>query len=298
MAWRGLHLTQAARLTLADGQLVVAREESVVRVSLEDVAWVVIDTPQVMLSTALISACMDAGIAIVTTDVRHTPSGLLLPFHRHHRQAHVAGVQLAASEPLKKRLWQRMVQAKIVNQGANLAVCSRAEAPLAEMAKLVASGDPENVEARAAREYWRRLFVGFVRENGADYRNGLLNYGYAVVRAVVARALVASGLLPCVGVHHDSASNAFNLADDLVEPFRPFVDRVVFSLSDDGRRSDGEASVADRQTLAGLPLTEVRLGREKLPLLAAVEQSADSLVRALEAGSAAALRLPAFAAGA
>ena len=292
MAWRGLHLTQAARPTLADGQLVVAREDSVVRVALEDVAWVVIDTPQVMLSTALISACMEAGIAIVTTDARHTPSGLLLPFHRHHRQAHVAGVQLAASEPLKKRLWQRMVQAKIVNQGANLAVCAREPAPLAEMAKLVASGDPENVEARAAREYWRRLFVGFVRENGADYRNGLLNYGYAV-----ARALVASGLLPCVGVHHDSVTNAFNLADDVVEPFRPFVDRLVFSLSDDGRRSEGEASVSDRQALAGLPLTEVRLGREKMTLLAAVEQSAESLVRALEAGSAAMLRLPAFAAG-
>jgi CRISPR-associated protein Cas1 len=191
MAWRGLHLTNAARLTLANGQFVVAREESVVRVALEDLAWVVIDTPQVMLSTALISACMEAGIAIMTTDARHTPSGLLLPFHRHHRQAHVARVRLAASEALKKRLWQRMVQAKIVNQAVNLMACSGAAAPLAKMAKLVGSGDPENVEARAAREYWRRLFVGFVRENAADYRNGLLNYGYAVVRAVVARALVA-----------------------------------------------------------------------------------------------------------
>jgi CRISPR-associated protein Cas1 len=298
MAWRGLHLTQAARLTLEDQQLVVAREAGEVRVALEDIGWMVIDTPMVSLTGALIAACMEAGIAIVTTDARHMPAGLLLPFHRHHRQAGVAAAQVAASGPLKKRLWQRIVQAKIGNQGAHLALRRGDASPLPEMAKLVGSGDPENVEARAAREYWKRLFPGFVREDEGDYRNGLLNYGYAVVRAVVARALVAAGLVPCIGLHHESAANAFNLADDVVEPFRPVVDAVAFELSEGGARREGRVSVADRQRLAGLPLRDVMLGKERMTLLAASEAVAASLVRALEAGNATVLRLPRFAGGA
>lgn len=294
MAWRGLHLTRAARLTLADNQLVVAQEAATIRVALEDIGWMVIDTPQVSLTTALISACMEAGIAIVTTDARHTPSGLLLPFHRHHRQAGVASVQLRASGPLTKRLWQRIVRAKIGNQAAHLVRIGREAAPLPEMAGLVGSGDAENIEARAAREYWRRLFPAFVRDDDTDFRNGLLNYGYAVVRAAVARAVVAAGLLPSVGLHHAGAANAFNLADDLVEPFRPFVDETVFGLSDGGIRKEGEATVADRQVLAGLPLREVTLGAERMTLLAASEAVAASLVRALEGGSPAVLRLPGF----
>lgn len=292
MAWRGLHLTRGARLTLADQQLVIAQEETALRVALEDIAWIVLDTPQVTLTTALISACMEAGCVIVTTDARHMPSGLVLPFHQHYRQAHIAALQLAATAPLKKRLWQRIVRAKISAQAACLVAQGGDAAPLLAMEKLVGSGDPENVEARAAREYWRRLFPDFVREDGADRRNMLLNYGYAVLRACIARALVASGFLPCLGLHHESAANAFNLADDLIEPFRPFVDARVCALSEGGRQREGDLTVADRQALATLPLEEARMGRERVSLLTASELCAASLVRALEAVSPAVLRLP------
>jgi CRISPR-associated protein Cas1 len=292
MAWRGLHLTQPARLGLADGQLVVRQDEAEVRLALEDIAWVVIDTQQVSLTGALIAACMQAGVVLVTTDLRHTPSGTILPFHTHHRQAHVASLQVAAGAPLKKRLWQRIVRAKISNQAATLESCGRASAPLHEMATLVESGDPANVEARAAREYWGRLFPLFVRENSGDLRNMMLNYGYAVVRAAVARALVAHGLLPAFGVHHDSASNAFNLADDLVEPFRPFVDRLVWTLTESGTRRDGEPTLDERQRLAGILLQEAKVGRDRVSLLVASEQSAASLVRALDGGGPAVLALP------
>ena len=292
MAWRGVHITQPARLSLADGQIVVGRDDGEVRLPIEDVAWVVIDTPQVSLSTALISACMDAGLVLILTDRTHTPSGIILPFHRHHRQAEIASIQIAASVPLKKRLWQTMVQAKIGNQAAALTACGRDAAPLIAMARLVGSGDPDNTEARAARAYWPRLFADFIRDDDNDKRNALLNYGYAVVRSAVARALVAAGLLPAFGVNHASLTNPFNLADDLVEPFRPYVDRVVWKITDDGRTSKGATTVEERRVLASILTESTAFGRETVNLLVASELAADSLVRAMEQNSAALLQLP------
>jgi CRISPR-associated protein Cas1 len=152
------------------------------------------------------------------------------------------------------------------------------------------------VEARAAREYWRGLFTQFRREDGADKRNMLLNYGYAVVRAAVARGLVAAGLLPAFGLQHASASNAFNLADDIVEPFRPFVDRAVWVMTEHGRLREGEPTLSERRALAALPLAPARLGRETMTVLAASEAVATSLVRAMETKRVGALKLPGFAA--
>ena len=214
MAWRGLHLTEPARLSFADGQIVVARETETVRLALEDLAWIVLDSPRTTLTGALLSACMNAGIALIATDATHLPCGMALPFHRHHRQGEVAARQAALGAPLKKRLWQKIVRAKIANQAAALAALGRDGAqPLREMARRVGSGDPANVEARAARFYWGQLFAEFRREDAADRRNMLLNYGYAVVRSGVARALVAAGFLPALGLSHASVSNEFNLAD-------------------------------------------------------------------------------------
>jgi CRISPR-associated protein Cas1 len=247
---------------------------------------------QVTLSTALISACMDSGVAIIVTDRTHTPSGLILPFHRHHRQAEVAAIQIALSTPLKKRLWQAIIQAKIANQAAVLEACGQNPAALLAMAERVGSGDPDNTEARAARTYWPRLFRDFVREDDNDKRNALLNYGYAVVRSATARALVAAGLIPAFGVNHASAANPFNLADDLVEPFRPFVDRIVWNLTDKGSVSNGETTVAERHALASSLMEHATLGDEVVSPLVATENAAASLVRAMAANSAALLVLP------
>lgn len=292
MAWRGLHLTQPSRLTLADGQIVVGQEDGDARVPIEDTAWIVVDSPRTTLTASLVAACMDAGVALVFTDARHTPSGLLLPFHRHHLQADVAALQAAASAPLRKRLWQQIVRRKIENQAAVLdAVGAPGANGLRETAKRVGSGDPGNLEAQAARAYWRRLWPDFVREDAGDRRNAMLNYGYAVLRAGVARALVATGLLPCFGLHHASVSNAFNLADDLLEPFRPFVDERVWRAVE-GRPSRDEMTVADRRALAGVLLDEASVGRETTTLLTATELGAQSIVRALQIKSPAGLVLP------
>ncbi|MGD9867352.1 MAG: type II CRISPR-associated endonuclease Cas1, partial [Hyphomicrobiales bacterium] len=156
---------------------------------------IIVDTPQATLTSALMAACMEAGVALVFTDERHTPSGLALPFHRHHRQGAVARLQTLARDSLKRKLWRGIVRAKILNQAAAIeTVDAGAAGPLKEMARLVRPDDPDNVEARAARYYWAKLFDGFVRDDAGDRRNSLLNYGYAVVRAGVARALVASGI--------------------------------------------------------------------------------------------------------
>ena len=293
MAWRGLHLSRPARLSLGDGQLVVAQNDGEVRMALEDLAWLVIDTPQVSLTSALLSACAERGVMVILTDGTHTPSGARLPFHRHFRQGEVAERQVAASAPLRKRLWQKLVQAKILNQAAALERLGRPGAPtLAEMARHVGSGDPDNVEATAARHYWSALWADFRRDDERDRRNALLNYGYAVVRSAVARALVAAGLLPALGLHHAGATNAFNLADDMVEPFRPFVDLLAWRTAGEGAPGREPLSRADRQTMVGLPLTPVRLGDETVTLLVATEKAAASLTRAFDTGSAAPLLTP------
>ena len=295
MAWRGVHITRPARLTLLDRQLIVKQDDGEVSLALEDIAWLIVDTPQATVTTPLLSACMEAGIAVVTTDARHMPSGLLLPFHRHHRQAAVATLQTETSVPLRKRLWQALVRAKLANQAAVLdALGSEGGDTVNKMVEHVASGDPDNVEARAARAYWACLWEDFVRDDDGDARNMRLNYGYGVLRACVARALVASGFLPAIGLHHASATNSFNLADDLIEPFRPFADHLVWSMSDGSGALAKGLSRDDRQVLASLPLRECRVGGDRLTLLAASERCAESLVRAIEGKTPALLELPLF----
>jgi CRISPR-associated protein Cas1 len=156
---------------------------------------------------------------------------------------------------------------------------------------LVGSGDPDNIEARAAREYWSRLFEDFTRAEESDLRNKLLNYGYAVVRAAVARALVASGCLPALGLHHESAANAFNLADDIFEPFRPFVDALAFERAA-GRDKSDQLTIEDRRAMAGILMRDCRVAGEIVSLLVATERAAESLVQAMEGRSAALLKLP------
>jgi CRISPR-associated protein Cas1 len=254
-----------------------------VRTAIEDLAWLVVDTPHATMTSALISACMAGGVALVLTDERHTPCGLALPYHGHHRQGAIAKLQCDAKDSLKKRLWQRIVRRKILNQAAALASLGKNDAmTLKEIARHVAPGDPDNVEARAARFYWPRLFPDFIRDDAGDRRNKLLNYGYAVVRAGVARALTASGLVPALGLNHQGAANAFNLADDLFEPFRPFVDLLAWRTSANGSGKDGELALADRRAMAGALLIDAKSGIETVSLLVAAEQAAQSLVRALE----------------
>ena len=294
MAWKGVHLTRPGRLSLVHGQLCVNQEDEEITIPLEDIAWIVADNHRTTLTVSLLAACSEWGVAVITTDARHMPCAVTLPFHTHHRTAAIARLQLNAGAPLKKRLWQAIIRAKIINQSDVLKrTKTTALPPLAEMAKRVRSGDPDNIEARAARDYWSALFDDFTRGNEADLRNKALNYAYAVLRGCVARALTAAGLLPAIGLHHDSMTNPFNLADDLIEPFRPFADIVVHDELSDCDPA-GELTREHRQTLAALPLRDVGIGTETLSALHASEAVAQSLVRSFETNDVSELALPAF----
>lgn len=292
MAWRGVHISQPARLTHRDRQLVVGQEDGEVSLAVEDIAWLILDTPQVNITGSLLSVLVESGVAMIVPDAKHHPAGVLLPFHRHHAQAHIAHAQIATSRPLKKRLWKALVVAKVLNQAGLLDQLGRGHsaATLRAMAGRIGSGDPDNIEAQAARLYWSALFEKFIRADEKDRRNALLNYGYAVVRAAIARASVASGLLPAFGIHHASKSNAFNLVDDLIEPFRPFVDKLAHDRAEE--TGSDTLTVGDRRYMAAILNRNITLGRERMTLLAGTEAVAASLVRAIENSSAALLTLP------
>jgi CRISPR-associated protein Cas1 len=219
-------------------------------VPLAEVAVLIAAHPQVTFTQAVLSGLASAGGIFIVCDERRLPAGMLLPLCGHHLQTRRFQAQIAAAAPVKKRLWKQIVLAKIEMQAQALEVLHGASAGLRPLIPLVRSGDPENVEARAARLYWPLLFAddSFRRDREAVDQNRLLNYGYAVLRAVVARALCAAGLHPTLGLHHHNQYSAFCLADDLMEPFRPVVDTLVARLV----REQGETPPLDTATKAAL----------------------------------------------
>jgi CRISPR-associated protein Cas1 len=298
MAWKGLHIAKPGRLSFGDGQIVVAQADGEARLPLEDIGWIVLDEPRLTLTAALLAALAEQGIALITTDRRHMPSALTLPFARHHRLAGVVAQQIGLGTPFKKRCWQMIVRAKLNNQARVLDFCERGQGePLRGMAKRVGSGDPDNIEARGARHYWGGLFDGFTRDDPSDLRNKMLNYGYAILRGGVARALTGAGFVCAIGLHHASQSNAFNLADDLIEPFRPFADRMT-ALQCRARDVSGDLTLDDRRGLTGLLLETCEIAGEKMTLLVGCERVAASLQRAIEQDEPSRLTLPTLASGA
>ena len=223
----------------------------------------------------------------------HLPAGMMLPLDAHHVQTERHRAQVDTGAPVKRRIWQGLISAKIAQQGLVLTHFTSAHGGLAPMARRVRSGDPENLEAQAAQRYWPLLFgKDFRRDRDADGVNALLNYGYAVMRAAIARSVVAAGLIPSLGVHHRNRSNPFCLADDLLEPYRPFVDWRVRRLSDE--TDEAKPSLEDRGTRASLLSLfneTVTVGGRRNPMLVAIQASATSLGRALTGGERA-LALP------
>jgi len=295
MAWRTVVLTNEAHICLRRDQLYVERAEGAVSIPVEDIAIVLLENRAITLTSALLSRLCEVGAAIFVCDRCHLPNGLMMPFHAHSRVSQIANLQVQWGKPFKKRMWQRIIQHKIANQAFHLAKYDpKAAKPLKAIVNQVDSGDPKNREAYAARLYWSALMdSGFVR-GGNDYTNAALNYGYTVVRACVARAVVSAGLLPCFGVHHNNDLNGFNLADDIIEPFRPFVDQVVMDMRKD-REGDALLSKEDRAVLATLPARQVKIKEEVQTILNAAEVCTESFVRALREKNVKELVLPEFA---
>lgn len=230
MGWRTVVITQPSKLSLEHDQLLYApKEGKSVPVPIDDISVVILEVHQVNITSALLSRITEANIVLFTCDKTHTPNGVFIPFHQHSRYTQVAHAQVAWSEPFKKRLWQQIVSEKVLNQSQTLAYMKKEKVKqLQKYAKNVKSGDSTKIESSSARIYFTALFgKGFHRRNEDDWRNSAMNYGYALVRGAISRSLASHGFLPAFGIFHHSTLNSFNLADDMIEPYRAFVDVVV-----------------------------------------------------------------------
>jgi len=279
--------TFGTRLSVAHRQLVVERPDlPKATLPIEDLGVVIVDDVRATYTQSVFLELLEAGATVMVTGRDHLPAGMMLPLNAHHVQTERHRAQVETSLPVRKRAWQAIVRAKILQQATVLSHFTGDHGGLAPMARRVRSGDPENLEAQAAQRYWPRLFgPAFRRQRGAEGVNALLNYGYAVVRAAVARAIVAAGLIPSLGVHHRHRANPFCLADDLLEPYRPYVDwRVRQLASEDGECVPDLAERSTRAELLSLLNETILVGGCREPLLLALHTSAASLCRALTGG--------------
>ena len=244
-----------ARLRVRHRQLVVQRpEQAELSMPLADLAVVVVSHPQVTYTQAVLSGLAEAGGSFVACNRKMLPVGMLLPLVAHHAQVQRFAAQAAAPVPLRKRIWRQVVRAKVRAQARALEKLHGSDFGLRALAPLVRSGDPANVEARAARRYWPRVFadLSFRRHRENEDQNLLLNYGYAVLRAIVARAICGAGLHPSLGIHHHNRYSTYCLADDLMEPLRPTVDRAVAEYCTTHDAFDHIESAAKRHMIGTL----------------------------------------------
>lgn len=299
MIKKTLYFGNPAYLSLRNEQLVIKlpeveadsdipdalKRQAEVTKPIEDIGVVVLDHRRITLTTGVLEALLANSCAVITCDRQSMPVGLLLPLCGHSTQNERFRKQLDASLPLKKQLWQQTIRAKINNQASVLSNHAGIEVKCMRIwAESVKSGDADNVEARAAAYYWKNLFPqieGFVRARDGAPPNHLLNYGYAILRAIVARSLVISGLLPTLGIHHHNRYNAYCLADDIMEPYRPYVDELVCQLIVEfGVQAELTKSLKTR--LLSIPTLDVFIEGKRSPLMVAVSQTTSSLYKCFD----------------
>ena len=286
MIKRTLYFGNPAYLKTKDDQLVFESTDTgeLKTIPIEDIGVLIMDHQQITITQAVIAKLLANNVALITCDGSHHPTGLLLNLDGHTLQSAKFQAQIEASVPLKKQLWQQTVSAKIDNQACMLESVGIGAKNLRNWAQEVKSGDSDNHEAVAAVYYWKNLFpifTDFKRERFGDPPNNLLNYGYAILRAVVARNIVASGMLPTLGIFHKNQYNAYCLADDVMEPYRPFIDKVVWNIV----RQNGsylELSPNMKKDLLNIPAMDVMINEEKSPLMVAVQKTTASLAKCFE----------------
>ena len=294
MIKRTLYFGNEAYLSTQKRQLVIRYPDNDLekKVPIEDIGVVLLDHYRLTLTATLLNKLLENNVAVISCDARHLPLGMFLNLNGHTLQQEHFEYQISVTQAKKDRLWKQVIQAKIANQAQLLEQEGVTANNMLRWVKQVKNGDPENLEARAASYYWKHLFgeVKFVRERFGSAPNGLLNYGYTILRGVVARALVGSGLLPTLGIHHHNKYNAYCLADDIMEPYRPFVDKVVLHLVNN---EVGELNSESKQELLRIPVMDVKINQQRSPLMLAVQQTTSSLQQ-YYAGSRTTLKLPEF----
>jgi len=292
MIKRTLFFGNPAYLHFKEEQLVITlpetseppEKERIITIPIEDIGVIVIEHPQITITHLLMNSLLENNVAIITCNSHHMPSGLILPLEGNTTQQERFRHQINASEPLRKQLWQQTVRQKILNQAMVLNHEGRKTENMRYWADQVKSGDTENHEGRAAAYYWGELFdssLEFRRDREGFAPNNLLNYGYAILRATVARSLVASGMLPTFGIHHHNRYNAYCLADDMMEPYRPYVDQLVLRIIDEDQIPD-ELTKLHKAKLLQIPVLDVTINNRRSPLMLATQQTAASLAKCFQ----------------
>ena len=276
MLKKSILLENKASLSTKNLQLVIKTETRESTIPIEDIGFLVIDHPEIYLSIPAMNLMIENNTSVIICNTNHLPNGMFLNLNSHHIQQEIFKNQINASVPLKKQLWQQTVIDKITNQGILLQKITSKNNNFEFLASKVLSGDSSNMEGVAASFYWKVLFEQkFKRERFGDYPNNFLNYGYAILRAATARALSGSGLLNTLGIHHKSKYNAFALADDIMEPFRPVVDEKVAEIMQN--YTEQELNTQIKAELLQILTRTVYFKDEKSPLMVALQKTASSL---------------------
>lgn len=299
MIKRTFYFGNPAYLSLRNGQMIIKlpevekcasfseqqKNEMTISKPIEDIGIVVLDHSQITFTQGLMEALLENNSAVITCNSKGMPVGLMLPLYGNTTQNERFRKQLDASLPLKKQLWQQTIQAKINNQASVLEICTSEKVKCMRVwANDVRSGDPDNLEARAAAFYWKYLFQpieDFTRSREGAYPNNLLNYGYAILRAIIARSLVCSGLLPTLGIHHHNRYNAYCLADDIMEPYRPYVDKLIYDMVRNKEGIDG-LNRDVKAHLLSIPTLDVTISGKRSPLMVAATQTTASLYKCFD----------------
>lgn len=293
MIKKTLFFGNPAYLSLRNNQLVISKPDdddlpdengkfAVRTIPIEDIGVVILDHRQITITSGVLEKLIDKNVAVITCDSKSMPVGLMLPLCGNTVQNERFRCQLDTSLPLRKQLWQQTIEAKIRNQASVLKYSTGEEhLVMVNWSNNVKSGDVDNVEGRAAAYYWKNVFpqlTYFTRGQNEGAPNNLLNYGYAILRAIIARALVSSGMLPTLGIHHHNRYDAYCLADDIMEPYRPFVDKLVVDVLKSGNTSpalDKEMKVH----LLSIPTVEVNIDGHRSPLMVAASTTTASLYK-------------------
>lgn len=272
MSWLGLYISEPTELSIKKGNLLLKKNHESYSIPVEDLAYIILDTQYVQLTGTVLSTCVKKGCLIISCDETHMPVGYILGQNTYYKQKETVDLQLGISKARKKRFWQSIVQSKIQNQAYVLSLLQKPHEKLNLLIQKVTSGDTKNIEAQAARIYWSLYTTNFYRDtSGKDRLNTMLNYGYALLRACIAREVCALGFIPSIAFHHCSLQNPFNLVDDLLEPWRPFVDLFVMKYWKKNNKIENITS-NDKQYLATIFQTELIFNGETMQLLPAVRR--------------------------
>ena len=292
MSWQTLFISKASKLSIKNSNILLKQvEESDVVIPIDEISVIIIENLQVTISAIFMQCCAEKNIVVIFVNDKFLPAGIYLPLYQHSRTTKNTLLQISWSQPFKNRLWQKVIKTKISNQHEVIQHIRNTDIPkFKNIIANVQSGDKTNRESYAATLYWTYLFKNFKRNDDADIRNSLLNYGYSIVRSAIARSVCSGGLIPAIGIFHKSELNAFNLVDDLLEPFRPIVDLHVYGIIKKTEIKKLERKI--KIALVDILNKKIEIDNKQTTVLNAIQQCVFSLLKASERKNANYLLLP------